>query len=71
MPTLAPYLRELMEFCATGVVMVLLILITTCLVTLVVLVIWNIHILFIVAFFIIFGLLEGIYMATILNKVCQ
>lgn len=56
---------------AFGVAVAWVMLITTCLVTLVMLVIWNIHIVFIAAFFLFFGLVEGIYMTAMLNKVPQ
>ncbi|KAH9320430.1 hypothetical protein KI387_015069, partial [Taxus chinensis] len=56
---------------AYGVAVMGVMLITTCLVTLVMIVVWNLHILLILPFFIIFGLIEVVYLSAVLNKVPQ
>ncbi|GLJ23292.1 hypothetical protein SUGI_0440650 [Cryptomeria japonica] len=56
---------------AYGVAVVSVMLITTCLVSVIMLVVWNIHISLILPFFIVFFLIEGIYLSSLLNKVPQ
>lgn len=51
--------------------MIAVMLITTFLVSLVMLVVWNLHILLILPFFIVFSLIEGIYLSSVLTKVPQ
>ncbi|KAH9321086.1 hypothetical protein KI387_015725 [Taxus chinensis] len=56
---------------AYGVAVIAVMLITTFLVSLVMLIVWNLHILLILPFFIIFTLIEGVYLSSVLNKVPQ
>lgn len=56
---------------AYGVAVVGVMFITTCIVTLVMLVVWNMHVFLILPFTVFFGLLEGIYLSSVLNKVPQ
>ncbi|KAI8030082.1 Potassium transporter 6 [Camellia lanceoleosa] len=55
----------------TGVVVIWVMIITTCLVTLVMLVIWDTNIFLIIAFFVPFMVIEGIFMTSLLNKIPQ
>jgi KUP system potassium uptake protein len=45
--------------------------ITTCMISLVALIIWRLHIAFVLAFFIVFGTLDGLYLSAVLTKVPQ
>ena len=45
--------------------------ITTCLISLVALIIWRLHIGIVLAFFLIFGTLDGLYLSAVLTKVPQ
>ncbi|KAL7229900.1 hypothetical protein ACSBR2_008453 [Camellia fascicularis] len=56
---------------AYGVVVIWVMIITTCLVTLVMLVIWDTNIFLIIAFFVPFMVIEGIFMTSLLNKIPQ
>ncbi|KAA8533652.1 hypothetical protein F0562_030914 [Nyssa sinensis] len=56
---------------AYGVVVVWVMLITTCLTTLVMIVIWDINFLLVCCFFLPFIIIEGIYMTSLLNKIPQ
>ncbi|XP_047327024.1 potassium transporter 26-like [Impatiens glandulifera] len=56
---------------AYGVVVIWVMIITTCLVTLVMLVIWDTNVFLIASFFIPFVILEGIFMVSLLNKIPQ
>lgn len=56
---------------AYGVAVVGVMFITTLLVTLVMLVVWNMHVFLILPFTVFFGLLEGTYLSSVLNKVPQ
>nr|BAO53206.1 potassium transporter [Cryptomeria japonica] len=56
---------------AYGVAVIGVMFITTCLVSLVMLLVWNMHFLFILPFLIIFGFIEGVYLSAVLNKVPQ
>lgn len=55
----------------SGVVVIWVMIITTCLVTLVMLVIWDLNFLLILAFFVPFILIEGIFMTSLLSKIPQ
>ncbi|KAL7183663.1 hypothetical protein ACSBR2_025949 [Camellia fascicularis] len=55
----------------TGVVVVWVMIITTCLITLVMLVIWDTNLILVCGFFTIFVAIEGVYMTSLLNKVPQ
>lgn len=52
-----------------GVVVIWVMIITTCLVTLVMLVIWDVNFLLIIAFFVPFIIIEGIFMTSLLSKI--
>ncbi|XP_058206096.1 potassium transporter 26-like [Rhododendron vialii] len=54
---------------AYGVVVIWVMIITTCLVTLVMLVIWDLNFLLIIAFFVPFIIIEGIFMTSLLSKI--
>ncbi|XP_057824863.1 potassium transporter 26 [Cryptomeria japonica] len=54
---------------AYGVAVITVMLITTCLVTLVMLVVWNLHILLVLPYFMVFSAIEGVYLSAVLNKV--
>jgi len=56
---------------AYGVAVVGVMFITTCLVTLVMLVVWNMHVLLILPFTLFFAIFEGVYLSSVLNKVPQ
>ncbi|KAI8009221.1 Potassium transporter 26 [Camellia lanceoleosa] len=56
---------------AFGVVVVWVMIITTCLITLVMLVIWDTNLILVCGFFTIFVTIEGVYMTSLLNKVPQ
>ncbi|KAH9303016.1 hypothetical protein KI387_014599, partial [Taxus chinensis] len=56
---------------AYGVAVIGVMFITTCLVSLVMLLVWNMHFLLILPFLIVFGLIEGVYLSSVLNKVPQ
>ncbi|GLJ23161.1 hypothetical protein SUGI_0437320 [Cryptomeria japonica] len=56
---------------AYGVAVIGVMFITTCLVSLVMLLVWNMHFLLILPFLIVFGLIEGVYLSAVLNKVPQ
>ncbi|KAL7214160.1 hypothetical protein ACSBR1_026559 [Camellia fascicularis] len=56
---------------AFGVVVVWVMIITTCLITLVMLVIWDTNLILVCGFFTIFVAIEGVYMTSLLNKVPQ
>ncbi|GLJ12812.1 hypothetical protein SUGI_0198230 [Cryptomeria japonica] len=56
---------------AYGVAVITVMLITTGLVTVVMLVVWNLHISLIIPFFIVYFVIEGIYLSSVLNKVPQ
>ncbi|GLJ23160.1 hypothetical protein SUGI_0437300 [Cryptomeria japonica] len=56
---------------AYGVAVIGVMFITTCLVSLVMLVIWNMHFLLVLPFLIVYGLIEGVYLSAVLNKVPQ
>ncbi|CAI9117926.1 OLC1v1019418C1 [Oldenlandia corymbosa var. corymbosa] len=56
---------------AYGVVCIWVMIITTMLTTLVMLVVWNYSILFVLAFFVPYILIEGIFMTSLLNKIPQ
>ncbi|CAL5405239.1 unnamed protein product [Camellia sinensis] len=56
---------------AFGVVVVWVMIITTCLITLVMLVIWDTNLILVSGFFTIFVTIEGVYMTSLLNKVPQ
>lgn len=56
---------------SAGVVVIWVMIITTCLVTLVMLVIWDLNILLILAFFVPFIFIEGVFMTSLLSKIPQ
>jgi len=54
---------------AYGVCVIFVTFITTCLVSLVAIVIWKINIFIVIFFFLVFGLLDGVYLTSALTKV--
>jgi KUP system potassium uptake protein len=54
---------------AYGVCVIFVTFITTCLVSLVAIIIWRFHILIVLFFFLVFGLLDGVYLSSALTKV--
>ncbi|CAM1511258.1 Fc.00g087710.m01.CDS01 [Cosmosporella sp. VM-42] len=54
---------------AYGACVIIVTLITTCMVSLVALVVWRVPVLVVIAFFLVFVALDGVYMAAALNKV--
>eukprot|EP01018_Ginkgo_biloba_P031856 Gb_04121 [translate_table: standard] len=54
---------------AYGVAVIWVMFITTCLVTLVMLAVWNMNIIYVLPFLIVFGVIEGVYVTAVLNKV--
>lgn len=58
-------------FLCAGIAVVNVMLITTCLMTLVMLVVWNVNIWRVALFFIFFGTMEGAYLSSVLSKFMQ
>ncbi|KIM97450.1 hypothetical protein OIDMADRAFT_130351 [Oidiodendron maius Zn] len=56
---------------AYGVCVVMVTFITTCMISLVALIIWRLHFTIVLAFFIVFGTLDGLYLSSVLTKVPQ
>jgi len=56
-------------FGGAGVAVVGVMFITTCVVTLVILVVWNMHVFLILPFTLFFAIFEGVYLSSVLNKV--
>lgn len=65
------FIYSVLDIGYAGVAVIGVMFITTCLVSLVMLLVWNMHPLLILPFLLVFGLIEGVYLSAVLNKVPQ